>query len=209
MNQNWRKDIQLMPMQMFKNKQLKIVFRTNRRSLKYAPNESLKVNACARDPPWCYKNTQCSRQHRHSYSRSPGVICTNCFSPVPCSLDLQTMVSCYNFKLDKDLYPRWTQNWSLRSWPDTCIAFVNFSNTIFFRQHKWMTKLFFNNRTKKVFYLQYGIFGLLLVLQDSWSLSLLVLETKWRYEMLRRQRVSLDVWGIVFFVFLTKDMLQL
>ena len=34
---------------------------------------------------------------------------------------------------------------------------VNFSNTIFFRQHKWMTKLFFNNTTKKVFYLQHWI----------------------------------------------------
>ena len=33
----------------------------------------------------------------------------------------------------------------------------NFSNTIFFRQHKWMTKLFFNNTTKKVFYLQHWI----------------------------------------------------
>ena len=34
---------------------------------------------------------------------------------------------------------------------------VNFSNTIFFRQHKWITKLFFNNTTKKVFYLQHWI----------------------------------------------------
>ena len=41
-----------------------MVFRTNRRSLKYAPKEFSKVNANARDPPWCYKNTQCSRQHR-------------------------------------------------------------------------------------------------------------------------------------------------
>ena len=81
-----------------------------------------------------------------------------------------------------------------------CIAFreiVNFSNTIFFRQHKWMTKLFFNNTTKKVFYLQHWIW-FALVLQDSWSLGLLVLEMKWRSEMLRWPRVLLDVWGIVF-----------
>ena len=43
---------------------LKMVFRTNRRTLKYAPKEYSKVNACVRDPPWCYKNTQYSRQHR-------------------------------------------------------------------------------------------------------------------------------------------------
>ena len=41
-------------------------------------------------------------------------------------------------------------------------------------------------------------YGLLLVLQDSWSLGLLVLETKWYNEMLRWQRMLLDVWGIVF-----------
>ena len=73
---------------------------------------------------------------------------------------------------------------------------VNFSNTIFFRQHKWMTKLFFNN-TKKVFICSME-YGLLLVLQDSWSLGLLVLETKWRSGMLIWQRVLRDVWGIVF-----------
>ena len=28
---------------------------------------------------------------------------TNCFSAAPCSFDLQTTVSCYNFKLDKNL----------------------------------------------------------------------------------------------------------
>ena len=38
---------------------LKMVFRTNRRSLKYAPKEFSKVNTCVQDPPWCYKNTQC------------------------------------------------------------------------------------------------------------------------------------------------------
>ena len=52
---------------------------------------------------------------------------------------------------------------------------VNFSNTIFFRQHKWITKLFFNNTTKKVFICSME-YGLLLMLQDSWSLGLLVLE---------------------------------
>ena len=30
------------------------------------------------------------------------MIRTNCFSAAPCSFDLQTTVSCYNFKLDKD-----------------------------------------------------------------------------------------------------------
>ena len=34
-----------------KNKQLKMVFRTNRRSLKYAPKGFSKVSACVRDPP--------------------------------------------------------------------------------------------------------------------------------------------------------------
>ena len=49
------------------------------------------------------------------------------------------------------------------------------------------------------FYLQPGILGLLLVLQDSWKV--VSIETKWRDEklrMLRWQRVSSDVWGIVF-----------
>ena len=44
------------------------------------------------------------------------------------------------------------------------------------------------------FYLQHGILGLLLVLQDS--SKVVSMETKWRYEKLRRlrwQRVSLDV----------------
>ena len=41
-----------------------MLFRTNRRSLKYAPKEFSKVNACPRDPPWCYKNAQYSRKHR-------------------------------------------------------------------------------------------------------------------------------------------------
>ena len=67
----------------------------------------------------------------------------------------------------------------------------------FLGKHKWITKLFFNNTTKKVFYLQLWIFGLLLVLQDSWSLSLLVLETKWLSWMLRWQRVAECVWDCV------------
>ena len=49
-----------------------------------------------------------------------------------------------------------------------------------------MTKLFFNNTTKKVFICSIE-YGLLLVLQDSWSLGLLVLETKWLSGMLRWQ----------------------
>ena len=48
-----------------------MVFRTNRRSLKYAPQEFSKVNTCARDPPWCYKNTQYSRQHRSVTHANP------------------------------------------------------------------------------------------------------------------------------------------
>ena len=68
----------------------------------------------------------------------------------------------------------------------------------FFRQHKWITKLFFNNTTMKVFYLQLWIFGLLLVLQVSWCLGLLVLETKWLSGVLIKQRVLSDVWGIMF-----------
>ena len=83
---------------------------------------------------------------------------------------------------------------------ENIIAFqeiVNFSNTIFFRQHKWMTKLFFNTTTMKVFICSIE-YGLLLVLQDSWSLGLFVLETKWRSGMLSWQRVLRDVWRIVF-----------
>ena len=53
-----------------------------------------------------------------------------------------------------------------------------------------MTKLFFNNTTKKVFICSMEIFGLLLMLQDSWSLGLLVLEMKWLSGMLRWQRVA-------------------
>ena len=100
---------------------LKMVFRTNRRSLKYAPKEFSKVNACARDPPWCYKNTQYSRQHRSVTHANPE------WYVLTCSFDLQTTVSCYNFKLDKDLNSRWSQNWSLRSWPDTRIAVYPFT----------------------------------------------------------------------------------
>ena len=36
-------------------------------------------------------------------------------------------------------------------------------------------------------------YGLLLVLQDSWSLGLFSMVTKWRSEMLRWQRVLRDV----------------
>ena len=49
------------------------------------------------------------------------------------------------------------------------------------------------------FYLQHGILGLPLVLQDSWRF--VSIETKLSYEKLIWQRVSLDVWGIVFFFF--------
>ena len=48
-----------------------MVFRTNRRSLKYAPKEFSKVNAWVRDPPWCYKNTQFSTQHRSVTHANP------------------------------------------------------------------------------------------------------------------------------------------
>ena len=61
--------------------------------------------------------------------------------------------------------------------------------TIFFRQHKLITKLFFNNTTKKVFICSFE-YSLLLVLQDSWCLGLLVLETKWLSGMLRWQRAT-------------------
>ena len=80
-----------------------MVFRTNRRSLKYAPKEFSKVNACARDPPWCYKNIQFSRQQRSVTHSNPEWYVLTVFSAAPCSFDLQTTVSCYNFKLDKDL----------------------------------------------------------------------------------------------------------
>ena len=86
-----------------KNKQLKMFFMTNMRSLKYAPKEFSKVNACAQDPPWCYKNTQFSRQHRSITHANPEWYVLTVFSAAPCSFDLQTTVSSYNFKLDKDL----------------------------------------------------------------------------------------------------------
>ena len=69
-----------------------------------------------------------------------------------------------------------------------------------------------DGESRKVF-LEYGFIcsmkylGLLLALQDSWRV--VSIETTLSYEKLRWQRVSLDVWGIVFFTFLTKDMLQL
>ena len=44
------------------------------------------------------------------------------FSAAPCSFDLQTTVLCYNFNLDKDLYPRCYQKWHLQSCLDTQIA---------------------------------------------------------------------------------------
>ena len=50
-DQSGRKDLQQTPTQMLKDKQLKMFFKTNRRSLKYAPKEFSKVNACARAPP--------------------------------------------------------------------------------------------------------------------------------------------------------------
>ena len=70
-------------------------------------------------------------------------------------------------------------------------------STIYFGHHKWIAKLFFNNTTTKVFICSFE-YGLLLVLQDSWSLGLLVLETKWLSGVLIKQRVLSDVWGIVF-----------
>ena len=48
-----------------------MVFTTNWRSLKYAPKEFLKINACTQDPPWCHKNTQYSRQHRSVTHANP------------------------------------------------------------------------------------------------------------------------------------------
>ena len=51
---------------------------------------------------------------------------------------------------------------------------------------------FFNTQQRKSFICSFE-YGLLLVLQDSWSLGLLVLESKWRSEMWRWQRVLLDV----------------
>ena len=97
-------------------------FRTNRRSLKYAPKEFSKVNACARDLPWCYINTQFSRLHRSVTHANPEWYVLTVFSAAPSSFDLQTTVSCYNFKLDKDLFPHCHQNWLLRSWLDTRIT---------------------------------------------------------------------------------------
>ena len=80
-----------------------MVFRIIRTSLKYAPKEFSKVNTCARDPPWCYKNTQFSRQHRSVIHANPEWYVLTVSSAAPCSFDLQTTVSCYNLKLDKDL----------------------------------------------------------------------------------------------------------
>ena len=102
-DQSWRQDLQQTPTQMLKNKQLKMVFRTNRKSLKYTPKEFSKVNACAWDPPWCYKNTQFSRQYRSVTHTNPEWYVLTVSSAAPCSFDLQTTVSYYNFKLEKIL----------------------------------------------------------------------------------------------------------
>ena len=102
-DQNWRKDLRLTPTQMFKKmNNWRWFFRTNRRSLKHAPKEFSKVNACVQDHPRCYKNTPFSRQHRSITHANPMWYVLTVFSAAPCSFDLQTTVSCYNFKLDKD-----------------------------------------------------------------------------------------------------------
>ena len=69
-----------------------MVFRINRRSLKYAPKEFSKVNACAWDPPWCFKNLTIFQTTQINYSRQPRVIRT-VFSAAPCSFNLQTTES--------------------------------------------------------------------------------------------------------------------
>ena len=69
----------------------------------YAPKEFSKVNACVRDPPWCNKITQFSRQPRSVTHTNPEWCVLTVFSTVPCSFDLQTTVSYYNFKFDKNL----------------------------------------------------------------------------------------------------------
>ena len=101
-----------------------MVFRANRRSLKYAPKEFSKVNACAWDQPWCNKNTQYSRQHRSITHANPEWYVLTVFSAAPCLFDLQTTVSCYNFKLDRDLVPELvftTVTW----YTNRCIPFYN------------------------------------------------------------------------------------
>ena len=61
-DQNWHKDLQLTPTQMLQ-KLTNWKWFLGPIALKYVPKEFSKVNTCARDPPWCYKNTQYSRQH--------------------------------------------------------------------------------------------------------------------------------------------------
>ena len=56
-----------------KMNKLTMVFRTNRRSLKYAPKEFSKINTCMWDPPWCYKNT-IFQTTQISYSCQPRMI---------------------------------------------------------------------------------------------------------------------------------------
>ena len=51
LEKNGSKLVQRSPRRCLKNKQLKMVFRTNWKSLKYAPKEFSKDNVCARDPP--------------------------------------------------------------------------------------------------------------------------------------------------------------
>ena len=62
------------------------------------------------------------------------------FSASPCLFDLQTTVSCYNFKRDKDLHQRCSQNWPLRSWIDTRIAV--YPSTFQLPTKKWFFKFF-------------------------------------------------------------------
>ena len=61
-----------------------------------------------------------------------------------------------------------------------------------FRQHKWITKLFFSNTTTKVLYLQLWIFGLLLVLQDSWAVVSILLYGCTTWTLTKRLERRLD-----------------
>ena len=77
-----------------------MVFRTNRKSLKYAPKEFSNVNARAHGIHLDAIKTHNILDNTDQLLM-PTRSDTYSFSATPCSFDLQTAVSCY-FKLDKD-----------------------------------------------------------------------------------------------------------
>ena len=80
---------------------------------------------------------------------------------------------------------KWTGSTILTPWYYSVFGkFVIFPNTIFFRHTNELRNFALTTQQRKFFICSFE-YGLLLVLQDSWCLGLLVLETEWLSGMLR------------------------